>query len=97
MAMAGNPYLGYDCVMRIHRAIGRLALLLALFFAGAPGTAGAGSVIDSKAALAGYQGWSLGGFAEHTFCRGKHIVDDYRFVGSNGWGRFLPRKTAGKL
>ena len=55
MAMASNPYLGYDCVMRIHRAMGRLALLLALLFAVAPGTAGAGSVIDSEAALAGVQ------------------------------------------
>ncbi len=44
-----------------------------------------------------YQGWSLGGFAEHTFCRGNHIVDGYKFVGSNGWGCFLPRKTAGNL
>ena len=44
-----------------------------------------------------YQGWSLAGFAEHTLCRGRRIVDDYRFIGENGWGRFLPRTQAGKI
>lgn len=44
-----------------------------------------------------YQGWSLAGFAETTFCRGRKIVDNYRFVGENGWGRWLPRKRAGSL
>ena len=39
-----------------------------------------------------YQGWSLAGFAQTTFSRGRKIVDDYRFVGENGWGRWLPRK-----
>jgi dihydropyrimidinase len=42
-----------------------------------------------------YQGWSLAGFAESTFCRGRQIVEDYRFVGSNGYGRFLPRSRPG--
>ncbi len=44
-----------------------------------------------------YQGWSLAGFAETTFCRGKKIVDNYKFVGENGWGQWLPREKAGKL
>ena len=44
-----------------------------------------------------YQGWSLAGFAETTFCRGRKIVDDYRFVGESGWGRWLPRERAGSL
>ncbi len=44
-----------------------------------------------------YQGWPLAGFAETTFSRGTQIVEDYRFVGRNGHGRFLPRKSAGKL
>lgn len=44
-----------------------------------------------------YQGWSLAGFAEKTFSRGKLIVDDYKFIGQNGWGRWLPREKAGKL
>jgi len=39
--------------MRINHAIGRVALLLALLFAAAPGNAGAGSVIDSRKALEG--------------------------------------------
>lgn len=44
-----------------------------------------------------YQGQLLAGFAEKTFCRGRLIVDDYKFVGANGWGEFLPRKSAGRL
>lgn len=44
-----------------------------------------------------YQGWRLAGFAETTFSRGRKIVDDYRFVGENGWGRWLPRDRAGSL
>lgn len=42
-----------------------------------------------------YQGWSLAGFAETTFCRGKKIVENYQFVGENGWGQWLPREKAG--
>jgi dihydropyrimidinase len=44
-----------------------------------------------------YQGWSLAGFAETTFCRGKKIVDSYQFIGQNGWGQWLPREKAGSL
>jgi dihydropyrimidinase len=44
-----------------------------------------------------YQGWSLAGFAEMTFCRGKKIVENYQFVGENGWGQWLPRERAGTL
>jgi dihydropyrimidinase len=44
-----------------------------------------------------YQGWPLAGFAETTFSRGRKIVADYKFVGENGWGRWLPRKKAGSL
>ncbi|MEE9212334.1 MAG: dihydropyrimidinase [Phycisphaeraceae bacterium] len=44
-----------------------------------------------------YQGWPLAGFAHTTFSRGRKIVDNYKFVGENGWGRWLPRKRAGKL
>jgi len=44
-----------------------------------------------------YQGWPLAGFAEHTFSRGKQIVADYKFVGQNGWGQWLPREKAGAL
>jgi dihydroorotase-like cyclic amidohydrolase len=44
-----------------------------------------------------YQGWNLTGFAETTFCRGKKIVDDYKFIGANGYGQWLPREKAGEL
>jgi dihydropyrimidinase len=44
-----------------------------------------------------YQGMSLAGFAQHTFSRGKQIVQDYKFVGENGWGRWLPRERAGEI
>jgi dihydropyrimidinase len=44
-----------------------------------------------------YQGWELAGFAEHTFCRGQQVVKDYRFVGRNGHGRFIPRANPGGL
>jgi dihydropyrimidinase len=43
-----------------------------------------------------FQGMSLAGFAEHTFCRGRQIVKNYKFVGDNGYGQFIPRKTAGE-
>lgn len=39
-----------------------------------------------------YQGWELGGFARATWSRGRKVVDDYRFVGVDGWGRWLPRR-----
>lgn len=44
-----------------------------------------------------FQGWSLAGFAEHTFCRGRQIVKDGQCVDAKGWGRWLPRERAGAL
>ena len=44
-----------------------------------------------------YQGWSLAGFAEHAFCRGRQVVEDYSFVGKNGYGQFVPRAGVGEL
>lgn len=44
-----------------------------------------------------FQGWPLAGFAHTTFSRGRKIVDGYKFVGENGWGKWLPRKKAGSL
>jgi dihydroorotase-like cyclic amidohydrolase len=44
-----------------------------------------------------YQGMSLAGFAQHTFCRGKQVVADYKCVGEKGWGRWLSRERAGSL
>ena len=43
-----------------------------------------------------YEGWRLAGFAKHTFCRGRRIVADYKFVGSNGYGRFVRRAKYGR-
>ncbi len=53
--------------------------------------------METNADWSPYQGWSLAGFAEKTFCRGRKIVEDYRFVGESGWGRWLPRERAGSL
>ncbi len=39
-----------------------------------------------------FQGRRLAGFPEQTLCRGRLIVDGGRFVGENGWGRFVPRR-----
>jgi dihydropyrimidinase len=44
-----------------------------------------------------YQGWMLAGFAETTFCRGRKIVENYKFIGQNGWGQWLPRAQAGSI
>jgi dihydropyrimidinase len=44
-----------------------------------------------------YQGRELAGFAEHTFCRGRQVVEDYKLVGRNGYGKFIPRGTPGRL
>ncbi|MFQ5411555.1 MAG: dihydropyrimidinase [Phycisphaerae bacterium] len=51
--------------------------------------------METNADWSPYQGWPLAGFSRTTLCRGKVIVDKYRFCGENGWGEFLPRKTAG--
>jgi hypothetical protein len=40
---------------------------------------------------------SLAGFAQHTFCRGKQVVTDYKCVGEKGWGQWLPRERAGEI
>jgi dihydropyrimidinase len=53
--------------------------------------------METNADWSPYQGWSLAGFAETTFCRGRKVVDDYAFVGEGGWGRWLPRERAGTL
>jgi dihydropyrimidinase len=53
--------------------------------------------METNADWSPYDGWSLAGFAQTTFSRGRRIVDDYKFVGENGWGKWLPRTRAGKL
>jgi dihydropyrimidinase len=53
--------------------------------------------METNADWSPYLGWPLAGFAETTFCRGRKIVEDYKFIGENGWGRWLPREKAGAL
>jgi dihydropyrimidinase len=55
------------------------------------------TTMETNADWSPYQGWSLAGFAESTFSRGRKIVEDYRFIGESGWGRWLPRERAGAL
>ncbi len=54
------------------------------------------ATLETNADWSPYQGWKLAGFAEKTFSRGKQIVEDYKFIGENGHGQWLPRKSAGK-
>ncbi|MFV2073799.1 MAG: dihydropyrimidinase [Thermoanaerobaculales bacterium] len=42
-----------------------------------------------------FEGWELAGFARTTIARGEVIVDDYRVVGEEGRGQWLPRSSAG--
>ncbi|MCP4591714.1 MAG: dihydropyrimidinase [bacterium] len=51
--------------------------------------------METNADWSPYQGWDLAGFAETTLCRGKVIVDGYKFVGQNGHGAYVPRKNPG--
>jgi dihydropyrimidinase len=53
--------------------------------------------LETNADWSPYDGWDLAGFAETTFSRGRKIVDDYRFIGEDGWGKWLPRERAGTL
>jgi dihydropyrimidinase len=55
------------------------------------------ATMDGGADWSPYQGWPLSGFAEQTYSRGRKIVDAYKFVGEDGWGRWLPREKAGVL
>jgi len=42
-----------------------------------------------------FEGWELAGFARTTLSRGEVIVDDYKVVGKEGRGQWLPRTSAG--
>ena len=53
--------------------------------------------METNADWSPYEGWELAGFARTTLSRGEVIVDDYRVVGREGRGRWLPRTTAGLL
>ena len=51
--------------------------------------------METNADWSPYEGWQLAGFARTTLSRGDVIVDDYRAVGKEGRGQWLPRSTAG--
>jgi dihydropyrimidinase len=51
--------------------------------------------METNADWSPYEGWELAGFARTTLSRGEVIVDDYKVVGREGRGRWLPRTTAG--
>jgi len=51
--------------------------------------------METNADWSPFEGWPLAGFARTTISRGEVIVDDYRVVGREGRGKWLPRTTAG--
>ncbi|MDQ6828418.1 MAG: dihydropyrimidinase [Gemmatimonadota bacterium] len=51
--------------------------------------------METNADWSPFEGWELAGFSRTTLSRGDVIVDDYRVVGTEGRGRWLPRTTAG--
>jgi hypothetical protein len=51
--------------------------------------------METNADWSPFEGWELAGFARTTLSRGEVIVDDYKVVGREGRGQWLPRKTAG--
>jgi dihydropyrimidinase len=53
------------------------------------------STMETNADWSPYEGWELAGFARTTLSRGEVIVDQYKVVGKEGRGRWLPRTTAG--
>ncbi len=55
------------------------------------------AAMETNADWSPYQGWKLAGFAESTYSRGRKVVDDYKFIGERGWGRWLPREKAGSI
>lgn len=51
--------------------------------------------METNADWSPYNGWDLAGFSRTTLSRGEVIVDNYKVVGKEGRGQWLPRKTAG--
>jgi dihydropyrimidinase len=47
--------------------------------------------METNADWSPFEGWDLAGFARTTLSRGEMIVDDYRVVGREGRGVWLPR------
>jgi len=53
------------------------------------------ATMEGNADWSPFEGWHLAGFARTTISRGDVIVDDYKVVGKEGRGQWLPRDTAG--
>ena len=53
------------------------------------------SEMETNADWSPFEGWELAGFSRTTISRGEVIVDDYKVVGREGRGQWLPRTTAG--
>jgi len=51
--------------------------------------------METNADWSPYDGWDLAGFSRTTLSRGEVIVDDYKVVGREGRGQWLPRTRAG--
>ncbi len=51
--------------------------------------------METNADWSPFEGWDLAGFARTTISRGEIIVDNYKVVGREGRGKWLPRTTAG--
>ena len=51
--------------------------------------------METNADWSPFDGWELAGFSRTTLSRGDVIVDDYKVVGKEGRGQWLPRTTAG--
>jgi dihydropyrimidinase len=53
------------------------------------------NTMETNADWSPYEGWELAGFARTTISRGEVIVDNYKVVGKEGRGQWLPRSSAG--
>ncbi len=53
------------------------------------------STLETNADWSPFDGWELAGFSRTTLSRGDVIVDNYKVVGREGRGRWLPRTRAG--
>jgi dihydropyrimidinase len=53
------------------------------------------ATMETNADWSPYEGWELAGFSRTTISRGEVIVDEYKVVGREGRGQWLPRKSAG--
>ena len=49
--------------------------------------------METNADWSPFEGWDLAGFSRTTLSRGEVIVDDYRVVGREGRGLWLPREA----